>query len=733
MIFKRIYSAGLIPAALSLFFICMTSPGFEARTQSLQKPLGGVFIPRNGGYEAVMGQAKAFFDQVAGGVMSVHSERSTGVQIGSLDMVFTIHNSQTKKNTETRQSFDRSPKIFFLEEGNDRIGLRVLFKLLDQSNTYLGHGMTETWLYPDGQVFITAAAMFENIPGNAEVKAGKMEINIPAKLMAAGKKNQLLAMNDAAVPERFQLLTPGDPKNGLPGLSLYWRTGRLEHDTYISRSSFGEQGAPSYYRWPDYFRQAYVEPVVTGRDFLRWPVGRGVYIDNISTNDKGAQLNWPMDPKQPKGRPSFNTLFRLALVKDKNTARSFVETERKQVEMKVAGGIIHGNEKAKDDKGYNDQEGCYEVRKIGEGPLTVTLPADQQGRTVRIKAIALTGHGAVTASLDGKALLPQLTSDGGIADDPLAPITELPEGPANAAMVTVQLTSKPQTLVFEEKEGIQLVYQSRDPLREYAIYSTKTGPRWSGIRFSLLDGHARNMRAYGKQNWALTENLLHWFPDVGYTPEQMLNYLRDFVVVKNGPDEIVFKYTSNNAYDGAQSEFLVSARADAPAMQINVGATFTVLDRWDYESSQFFDIFPFRGVEIKDWWYNDILWLTPDGRWKTQGTVSWQFDGDKSVTQIKGPGFFGLYSSDRGNMLMLTKNFKPELPTDYVICGNYTDYHMSVLFVDPNHKPLKLRKGFKSSVEYELAVWGDEKMTRDQLIQIGKESLKAGKLTIPSK
>jgi hypothetical protein len=84
-------------------------------------------------------------------------------------------------------------------------------------------------------------------------------------------------------------------------------------------------------------------------------------------------------------------------------------------------------------------------------------------------------------------------------------------------------------------------------------------------------------------------------------------------------------------------------------------------------------------------------------------------------------------------MLMLTKNFKPELPTDYVICGNYTDFHMSVLFTDPNQKLSKVAKGFKSSVEYELAVWGDEKLTRDQLIEIGKKSLEKGKLVIPLK
>jgi len=60
----------------------------------------------------------------------------------------------------------------------------------------------------------------------------------------------------------------------------------------------------------------------------------------------------------------------------------------------------------------------------------------------------------------------------------------------------------------------------------------------------MVDGHARNMRAYGKQDWALAENLLLWFLGCGFTPEQMLDQVRDLVILKNGPDEIAFKYTS---------------------------------------------------------------------------------------------------------------------------------------------------------------------------------------------
>jgi hypothetical protein len=213
----------------------------------------------------------------------------------------------------------------------------------------------------------------------------------------------------------------------------------------------------------------------------------------------------------------------------------------------------------------------------------------------------------------------------------------------------------------------------------------------------------------------------------------MIDQLRDFEVIKNGPDEIIYKYTSGNANDGARSEYTVRARADSPAMQISVGATFTVLEQWPYTSSQFFDVFPFRGVWTKDWWYPNVLWLTSDGKWKTMDTVKATYEGEKDLASITGGGFFSLYSADRGNMLMLTKNFKPALATEYVICGNYIDFHMDVKFTDAANKPLQPQKGFQSSVEYDLAIWGDKSLTRDRLIEIGKQSIKAGKLVLPAK
>lgn len=733
---KRSLLINLVTFSLILFGVFALS--MFALAQSAQVISGGVFIPRNEGYEGRIGHSHVIFNNYSGGVMNVVAEEWPNFKtVAKLDMVFAVKIDSSRNPIEVRQSFDKNPRILFLEEGNDRIGIRVLFKLYGQDNVYHGHGMTETWLYPDGQIFITAAAMFENMAVHELVTQARLDIDEPIAGLNR-LKDTIQTMDDSSIPERYILLAAANPTADMPvNLSLYWRTGRMEHDTYIRRSSFALNGAPTYFRWPDYFRQAYTQ--LTLLDYyhkverLPWPPGNGVYIDKIVSNYKGIQLNWPVELKQLNPTASFNTVFRLAMVADANAVKTFVATEREPVKFTITGGVIHGNDKLPNDKGYNDQEGCYEIRKTGRDPLIITLPEDMIGRTIRVKVIALSGHGAVTTTLDGKPLVPQLTSDGGIADDPLAPIHEQPEARANAAMVTIKLTNKQQTLMVKEEDGIQLVYQARDPRRNLSVYSTKAGPHWSSFSFSLLDGHACRMRAYGKQDWALTENLLHWFAWMGYTPEQMLDQLRNFVVIKNGPDELIFKYTSNNANDGAQSEYEVQVGADSPEMKINVSATFTVLEQWPYKSVQFFDAFPFRGVEPQDWWYDNVLHMSSDSKWQTYKTVNQIYDGDLDIEKIVGTAFIGLYSSDRGNMLMLVKNLKPKLTTQHAICGNYIDLHMNVLLGDPHIQTIKINKGYQVNVEYELALWGNKTLTQDQLIEIGKKSIKSGTLVIPVK
>jgi len=296
--------------------------------------------------------------------------------------------------------------------------------------------------------------------------------------------------------------------------------------------------------------------------------------------------------------------------------------------------------------------------------------------------------------------------------------------------MTVPLSSQPRALELREEPGIQLVYQRKDAGRNIACFTSKGDGRYAAFRFSLVDGVLRNMRAYGQRDAALTENLMHWFLDCGFTTEQLINGMGGFAITRNGPEDAEFRYLSRNATGGAESEYVVRVPGASPAMRIDVNARFTVRDNWPYGSVQFFDVFPFRGVWPRDWWYDEVLWVAPDGRAKWLGAQSRTFGGDKDLSTVSGPMFLAMYGSDRGNMVMLVHNFEPVHPVSYSICGNYMDFHMASQFLGAEGALAPPHKGDTISVEYQLALWGNRKTTREQLIKLGRESLTKGRLEL---
>jgi len=659
------------------------------------------------------------------------------MQLGFLRATFMVRIKGADRPVPVYLAFDHAPEFISLEEGSQRLGLRVKFQLYDSAQNYHGHGSSETWLYPNGEVFVTFAASFEDASSREAVTDARLSLFVPQYTAAtvAAPESKAVRLDTLKAPLVVPFTDPALPghqvtlsSGALPELALYWRSGGMEFSNYIYRE---QKNAPTYYRWPSYLTQAHMGGILPKAVQL---IGSGTPADGsvvrpVTEATPAVEFVWTPEGAEPlkSATPTFFVLFRLASGRAAEMATQLVQADREPIKLAAQGGVIHGNL-----DGYNDQEGAYEVRKTAN-PLSITLPADPLHRRVTIKAIGLSGHGAVVTKLDGKPIVPQLIAEGGIADDPLAPIREQPEGPADMAVVTAMLTDKPQTLTVSEEDGVQFAYQTRDPWRNVACFSTKGGGRYAGLKFSLVDGRIRNMRAYGQREWALTENLMHWFSYCGFTPEQMLNQLADFQILKNGPDEAIFRYVSTNANARAQSEYLVRVPASSPAMQINVRATFSVLQSWPYDSSQFFDVFPFRGVWPQDWWYDEVLWLAPDGRTKWMRTVERTYEGDQDLAEITGGGFFALAHSDRGNMVMLTKNFKPVLPTSYVICGNYIDYHMELKFKGPDGKVAPPSKGFTAGVEYDLALWGDAKTSRDDLLKLGKESIAAGRLALPAR
>src|SRR5580698_4837785 len=95
-------------------------------------PQGGVFIPRNGRLEGCLGKGHVVFDTRNGGTLAVVTGAWPDTRaLAGLDAVVRIKPPGSAQEIEARQSFDANPEIDFLEEGSQRIGLRVKFRLYD--------------------------------------------------------------------------------------------------------------------------------------------------------------------------------------------------------------------------------------------------------------------------------------------------------------------------------------------------------------------------------------------------------------------------------------------------------------------------------------------------------------------------------------------------------------------------------------------------------------------------
>jgi len=719
--------------------VAVSLSGVGARADGTDRQ--GIFVPRNGGIEGRLGASHIYVDTTAGGVLELVRGKWPNLQrVSRIEPRFSLRLPPATDPLTVKQGLDRNPAVIYLEEGSERMGVRVRYKLYDTGNGYRGHGMTETWAYPNGEVFVVCAASFEGMAkpytdGGVKVKVAKatavsfytVASNVAERavvteagtwidctdtgtmpILGTGSTEvggaavvTVTPFADESLPGRFALVNAGTEN----ALALYWRSGKMQFNNFVYRSG---GGSPTYYQWPSFLRQAYA--------------GQGVR--QLRSAPGGLCLDWLSDGVDPGPNPEFVAVFRLAAGVGAGGVASFVDDERDPLALAVEGGVVHGNQ-----GGYNDQEGVYEVRKSGN-PLRVTIPGDAVSGWVGLKIVGLTGYGGVWATLDGEAVTVQLSAEGGIADDPLAPIRQSPEGPADTAFVNVPVAGTARVLEVSEGAGVQLAYQRRDPLRNLACFSSRGDGQHAAFRFSLADGVLRNMRAHGRRDWALTENLMYWFAYCGFTPEQLLNELRGFAVTENGPEGAAFRYVGRNATGGAESDFEVRVPHASESMRLDVKARFTVRECWSYKGAQFFDVFPFRGVWPRDWWYDEVLWVAPDGRVKWLSTLDRTFGGDKDLVDMSGPMFLAMHASERGNMVMFVHRFEPAHPVDYVICGNYVDFHMTVRFPGADGSSALPTKGETVAMEYQLALWGDENTTREELIALGRESLRRGRLAL---
>ena len=88
--------------------------------------------------------------------------------------------------------------------------------------------------------------------------------------------------------------------------------------------------------------------------------------------------------------------------------------------------------------------------------------------------------------------------------------------------------------------------------------------------------------------------------------------------------------------------------------------------------------------------------------------------------------FYGLFATDRGNVLTLLKNPQhPEHKLHYSVCGNYIDVHVNF-----HAGPVPVPAGKVFEVEYITELFGDSSTGADEIKQIGRRSLEAGDIVV---
>ena len=82
----------------------------------------------------------------------------------------------------------------------------------------------------------------------------------------------------------------------------------------------------------------------------------------------------------------------------------------------------------------------------------------------------------------------------------------------------------------------------------------------------------------------------------------------------------------------------------------------------------------------------------------------------------------------RGNVFIFVANVSPPgQPHTYRLCGCWLDSHFSVAGLKP---PVHAGRAFETA--YTVAVWGDQRLTRAQAVDIARASIRAGDLVFPA-
>ncbi len=702
----------------------------------------GVFADLRTQWQARIGIATVSFARHEGGALTIGDETGTPLlRLGArLRLICRADaaSSDFDQSVVLRQENDPAPKFHFLEEGPLRLGMRVAFDLLDDAGHYLGDGRQDVWLYPEGDVHVTWAVNTIDLAGHGAVEAAWVEATGDGgydhmrlgdeALQGAGAETRR-AFGDDLASKRL-VFSGGD----LPLAALYWTRDTGD----VLPVGYDHGTLPPFYasRWPSGMQQ-----------WARGNMGWGQSASSALTARLGSGGPDATDPAATGPAANFMWLeggtsaadvthaatLVISLARDEQALAQRIDAVQQPLTPQVFGG---------DFRCYTEEDGTYEVGQADAAGARITFPADPLERTVRLRHYRRKTdprhRGAVIATVDGEGTTAQLVSEGELTDD-ICVVMEMSHrnDSVDDVIVSARLKADAPTVIEVRKvPGIQATYQSEisgvdlqrraGNRRDIAVWSSRNKDR-PLLELDLFSGAVHRWTNYGPHTEpVLWELPMAWFLSCGISRHHYLNQNDTFEILDNGPERVQIHFSGTNPNGRARSHTWLTIPGDHPRPRLEVRMCLEVLQQWDGANVEFSDIFPYPSRLVETWFHDAVLFLQGDGS-SLIHTLRPDRSHHRAPTGDPGPHlFYGLFGSDRGNVLALMENCQhPEVPFHYSVCGNYIDVHVNL---HPPQAPVPA--GTIYEIRYAAELYGDGHTSVDEIHEIGRRSLEQGQLVV---
>jgi hypothetical protein len=592
------------------------------------------------------------------------------------------------------QANDPGPRLQIISQGPTHVAARAFFSMCSADGKSFGTGTLDIMVYED-RVHLVPSVFVDYLSPAARVARAGLTLGLAEGTGSALVRGERLTLKKSRSFERFGGaeaafdVTFEQADGG--ALKLGWLRNRYPQLLYLREVDRNPETDELYERWPLWISQR-GSPLGWGFDD-----SSGLEVEQAQRKPSKISLLWVRDAAVPSpagGYVAFNAPLAIVQGRSRAEAESLWDGFSRPLAPAVEAG---------DFRFYNEIDGLYELDTHGQ-PVSLAFDATKEtsDRVVLVRLWNLEGRGAHVFRVDDEPAPFSLMNDGDVVDDPMVFIVKNATGPARTAIVSVSVP-KGKKVRFRgvRKPGLQLAYQMYSDLETYEAWSERCD------NSPLFRFHLREIAIYqatypGARDYAFFKLPLYFLKN-GVNPSTFANQLRDFEVVENGPDEILFSVRSVTTEATGLSSYTCRIPNAPEVLSFELRAEFVALDdgaRWT--SLEYCDLYPFEDVYRSNFHYRDVTYLNRSGAFDRVGSGAWKM----RFRAVEEPARMGYYSelgerqgpgskvpgtrdgsvwilgsnAERGNVLFRRGQWEVSAGAEpvFALCNAWMDLHNSI-------------------------------------------------------